>query len=196
MKKTYLTFALSILAAISIPAANAEEAVINDWRPYFRIDSGFSVGETKFGKTGADKNSIAEIGGLYNAAIGAETGRSRFEIAYQERDSVSELVSTMLGVNSSFDAFAFMGNAFYDYVKGEHFEMYIGAGAGADRYHWQTSIWGQKENGKGWSFIGGLYAGLAFTWEHVSWDLGIDYYYINEPETSSIVPKTGIRIIF
>ena len=195
MKKFFLIIAFSVIGTTFCNSASAQETA-GDLRPYIRLDFGFSIGETKFDKTGADKNSIAEIGGLYNTAVGVETGRSRFEIAYQERDSVSELISTMLGVNSSFNAFAFMGNAFYDYVRSEHFAMYVGAGAGADRYHWQTSIWGNKENGRGWSFIGGLYTGMSFVWTNVAWDLGIDYYYIGEPETNSIVPKTGFRIRF
>ena len=196
MKKFFLFIVFSIFGTTLCNPAAAEE-LSDDLRFYGRFDFGLSIGETKFGKTGADKDSIAEIGGLYNTAFGIETDRSRFEIAYQERDSVSELISTMLGINSSFNSFAFMGNAFYDYVRSGNFAMYVGVGAGADRYHWQTSIWGNKENGRGWSFIGGLYTGMSFVWTNVAWDLlGIDYYYISEPETSSIVPKTGFRIKF
>ena len=179
-------------AQTAAPLSTAEE----DWLKYIRLDMGFSIGTTKFGQEGADENKIAEIGGLYNVAFGLEKDRSRFEIAYQERASVSELISTMLGITSSFEAFSFMANAYYDYVKSEHFVMYTGLGAGADRYHWQTAIWGQKANGRGWSFNGGFYNGMAFTGRHFAWDLGIDLYYIEKPETVSIVPKTGIRIIF
>ena len=114
-------------AQTAAPLSTAEE----DWLKYIRLDMGFSIGTTKFGQEGADENKIAEIGGLYNVAFGLEKERSRFEIAYQERASVSELISTMLGITSSFEAFSFMANAYYDYVKSEHFAMYTGLGAGA-----------------------------------------------------------------
>ena len=198
MRKLLAFFAVSLFSVCLCQTLHAEvaDSSSDDLRVYARFDMGFSIGETKFGKKGADSDSIAEIGGLCNTALGVGIGRSRFEIAYQERDSVSELISTMLGINSRFDAFSFMATAYYDYSKSEHVAMYIGAGAGSDRYHWQTSIWGQEQKGRGWFFIGGLYTGMAFLWTNVAWDIGLDYYYINEPETSSFVPKTGFRIRF
>ena len=201
MKRILLSMLFAAATAISAvpsfaqtsgPISTAEE----DWLTYIKLDMGFSIGTTKFGQKGADEDEIAEIGGITNVALGWQKERSRFELAYQERASISELISTMLGITSSFEAFSFMANAYYDYVKSEHFAMYTGVGAGAARYHWQTAIWGQKANGRGWAFNGGFYNGMAFTGRHFAWDLGIDFYYIEKPETVSFVPKTGIRIIF
>lgn len=197
MKKIVQIILFSTFAISFCQNVNAEDSYnANALRVYTRIDMGFSIGETKFGKKGADSDGIAEIGGISNIAIGTEIGKSRFEIAYQERESVSEAITSIVGVKSSFEAFAFMANAYYDYLRDKHFAMYVGAGAGADRYHWQTSIWGSKANGRGWSFTGGLYTGISFVFTDIAWDIGLDYYYIREPETNSFVPKTGLRIRF
>ena len=163
---------------------------------YLNVDTCLSVGSTKTYDNKGYERGMVSVGFLGNLAFGLQYNRLRYEIAYQERAEVSELLQTMLGLVSTLRIRAGMANVYYDYTRSEHFAMYIGAGAGVDYYELTMKTWTDYYSERGYSCILGAYTGLTFIMNQFSIDLGINYYYINKPETNTFAPKISFRYAF
>ena len=163
---------------------------------YINLDACLSMGSTQTYDNEGDERGMVSVGFLGNIAFGLQLNRMRYEIAYQERAEVSELLQTMLGLISTLTIRACMANVYYDYLRSEHFAMYIGAGAGVDYYKLTMKTWTDYYEDTGYSCILGGYTGLTFIMNQFSIDLGLNYYYINKPETNSFAPKISFRYAF
>ena len=163
---------------------------------YVNLDTCLSVGSTETYDNKDNKRGMVSIGFLGNLAFGLQLNRMRYEISYQERAEVSEILQTMLGLVSTLTIRALMANAYYDYVRSKHFAMYIGCGAGVDYYELTMKTWTDYYEDWGYSCILGAYTGITFIINPVSIDLGINYYYVNKPETNTFAPKISVRYAF
>lgn len=117
-----------------------------------------------------------------------------YELSYKERAEVYEILQTMLGLVSTLTIRALMANVYYDYVRSNHFAMYIGAGT--DYYELTMKSWTDLYKDSGYSCILGAYTGLKFIIDKFSIDLGINYYSIDKPETNTFAPKISVRYAF
>lgn len=163
---------------------------------YINVDACLSVGTTDTFDNENDKRSMASVGFLGNVAVGLQYNRLRFELAYQQRAEVSELIQTMFGLVSTLSIKAGMANIYYDYLRSKHFAMYIGTGAGVDYYKLTMKDWVDYYEDSGYSCIVGGYTGLTFIIDQFSIDLGINYYYIDKPKTNTFAPKISFRYAF
>lgn len=163
---------------------------------YVNLDTCLSAGSTETYDNKGNERGMVSVGFLGNIAYGLQLNRMRYEISYQERGEVSELLQTMLGLVSTLTIRAVMANVYYDYLRSEHFAMYIGCGAGVDYYELTMKTWTDYYEDWGYSCILGSYTGLTFIMKDVSVDLGINYYYINKPETNTFAPKISVRYAF
>ena len=163
---------------------------------YINLDTCLSMGSTQTYDNEGDERGMVSIGFMGNIAFGLQLNRMRYEISYQERAEVSEILQTMLGLVSTLTIRALMANAYYDYVRSKHFAMYIGCGAGVDYYELTMKTWTDYYEDWGYSCILGAYTGITFIINPVSIDLGINYYYVNKPETNTFAPKISVRYAF
>ena len=163
---------------------------------YINLDTCLSMGSTETYDNKGDTRGMVSVGFLGNIAFGLQFNRMRYELSYQQRAEVSEIVQTMLGLISTLTIRALMANIYYDYLRTKRFAMYIGAGAGADYYELTMKSWTDLYEDSGYSCILGAYTGLTFIISPVSIDLGINYYYIDKPETNTFAPKISVRYAF
>lgn len=163
---------------------------------YINIDACLSIGTAQTYNDKDEERSMVGIGFLGNFAFGLQYNRLRYEIAYQERAEISELLQTMLGLISTLSVRAGMVNVYYDYLRSKNFAMYIGSGIGIDYYELTMKTWTDYYEDSGYSCILGGYTGLTFIMDKFSIDLGINYYYINKPKTNNFAPKISFRYAF
>lgn len=163
---------------------------------YINLDTCLSVGSTETYDNKDNKRRMVSIGFLGNLAFGLQLNRMRYELSYQERAEVSEMLQTMLGLVSTLTIRALMANVYYDYLRSKRFAMYVGAGAGADYYELTMKSWSDLYKDSGYSCILGAYTGLTFIINQFSIDLGINYYYVDKPETNTFAPKLSVRYAF
>ena len=102
----------------------------------------------------------------------------------------------MLGLISTLSVRAGMVNVYYDYIRSKNFAMYIGSGIGIDYYELTMKTWTDYYEDSGYSCILGGYTGLTFIMDKFSIDLGINYYYVDKPETNTFAPKISVRYAF
>ena len=157
---------------------------------YVNLDLCLSAGSTETYDQDGDKRGMVSIGLMVNTAFGLQLNRFRYEISYQERAEVSEIVQTMLGLVSTLTVRAGMANVYYDYLTTRHFAMYVGTGVGLAYYDLTMKTWSDFYEDSGYSCILGAYTGLTFIIkEAFSIDLGI-------PETNTFAPKISFRYAF
>ncbi|GAB1402134.1 hypothetical protein MASR1M68_10450 [Elusimicrobiota bacterium] len=175
-----------------------EEPKKSKYHPYIRMDMGFTY-------TGFDIKYEGEISkfsgfqGMVNFAAGLKKERTRFELAYQSRATVSDVLFIIAGSTASIENKAFMANVFYDFVSYEYFALYIGGGAGLNMWtnNYKNNITHVVTTDKGSSITAGIYLGSSINIPiGFSIDFGVDYLYVSEPQMNSFVPKIGARITF
>ncbi|MBR3627330.1 MAG: hypothetical protein IKN42_00620, partial [Elusimicrobia bacterium] len=123
MKKLFLLFLFILFCSTNVFAL--EDDVLYK---YVNLDACLSMGSTETYDNKGNNRGMVSVGFLGNLAFGLQYNRLRYELAYQERAEVSELVQTMLGLISTLTIRALMANVYYDYVRSNGFAMYIGAG--------------------------------------------------------------------
>lgn len=189
MKKSCI-FAFALIPTVAL----ADNSASNDWRFYLRADAGITYSDLT-----VEDYDLGGFQGMFNFAGGAQNGRWRAELAYQERATVSELFSSLLTQTmASMEQHAFMLNGYYDVWSSKYFAWYVGAGTGLNNYEKIISYQdtGIEKTEDGYSAILGAYTGLSLNFEHIGIDLGVDYYYTYKPSQNSFVPKIGLRLIF
>ena len=192
MKKTALLILFVIICTTNVFALENDTLY-----KYVKLDLCLSAGSTETYDKEGDERGMVSIGLMVNTAFGLQFNRFRYELSYQERAEVSEIVQTMLGLVSTLTVRAGMANVYYDYLTSRHFAMYVGAGVGMAYYDLTMKTWTDYYEDSGYSCILGTYTGLSFIIKDVFFiDLGIDYYYINKPETNTFAPKIGFRYAF
>lgn len=165
-----------------------------DIRFYLRGDAGFTYSSAE-----VMDFDMGGFQGMYNLAIGGQKGRVRAELAYQERATVSEAFSSLFSQTiASLDARALLANAYYTAFDSKYFDLYVGAGAGVNKYQGKLEYLdlGTEKIEDGYSATLGLYAGMSFDLNYIVLDLGLDYYYTFKPSMNSLVPKIGMRVVF
>jgi opacity protein-like surface antigen len=192
MKKTALLILFVLFCSTNIFALEKDTLY-----KYAKLDFCLSAGSTETYDKEGDERGMVSIGFMANAAFGLQLNRFRYELSYQERAEVSEMLQTMLGLISTLTVRAGMANVFYDYLTTRHFAMYVGTGIGLAYYDLTMKTWSDFYEDSGYSCILGAYTGLTFIIKEVFFiDLGFDYYYINKPETNTFAPKIGFRYAF
>ena len=187
MKKVFLC-TLAFLPVCAFAEDN------DNWRAYLRADAGVTYVDIN-----VQDYDLGGFQGMFNFAAGGQKGRWRAELAFQERATVSELFSSLLTQTmASLEQRALLVNGFYDVLASKHFAWYVGGGAGVNNYESIVSYQntGVENTEKGFSAILGAYTGLSINFEHVGFDLGVDYFYTFKPSVNALVPKIGMRIIF
>lgn len=165
------------------------------WCPYVRMDAGFT-----YATFTVEDNDLSGWQGLYNIGLGAKYKRARFDLAYQTRATITNVLLAPL-YNVTVYNQALMANAYYDFVSAPFFALYIGGGAGMNNWEYEIKdLSSQTEKENGTSFIGGIYLGASINVPvkvvMLSIDFGVDYYYIEKPMMNSFVPKIGARLTF
>lgn len=163
---------------------------------YINFDLCLSMGATKTHDKDNNEKEMVTVGGLYNIALGLQQNRLRYELAYQQREEVSEVLQALVGLVSTLSIKAVMANVYYDYLRTDNFAMYVGGGFGGDYYKLTMKSSTDFYKDDGYSCILGGYTGITFIINRFSIDLGINYYYINEPETNTFAPKISFRYAF
>jgi len=163
--------------------------------PFIRMDMGFTYASFSY------KNaSLGEFQGMYDLGAGIQYKRGRFELNYQARQSVSNPISAIFGLGiTEVSMNSIMLNAYYDFVKSKSFAMYIGAGAGGNFWNLKThdSILHEDNEYSGTSFAGAGYLGMIIgLFAGLGMDLGLDYYFVNDLQMNTIMPKIGLRYTF
>lgn len=159
------------------------------------MDMGFTYASFSY------KNaSLGEFQGMYDLGAGIQYKRGRFELNYQARQSVSNPISAIFGLGiTEVSMNSIMLNAYYDFVKSKSFAMYIGAGAGGNFWNLKThdSILHEDNEYSGTSFAGAGYFGMIIgLFAGLGMDLGLDYYFVNDLQMNTIMPKIGLRYTF
>lgn len=164
--------------------------------PYIRADAGFTYSAFDIKYQDVTKE-LAGLQAMYNCAAGIKYKKGRFELAYQQRGTMSDFLFFLIATSAWVENDAVMANAFYDFVSSEYFALYIGGGAGVNMWNSEFKSFGDKYTDSGTSFIGGVYLGASInTPIGFSIDFGVDYFYVNEPLMNSFVPKIGARLTF
>ncbi|MDD5021390.1 MAG: hypothetical protein PHR82_04520 [Endomicrobiaceae bacterium] len=175
-----------------------EEPKKSRYHPYIRTDIGFTY--TAFDiKYQGETAQFTGFQGMFNLAAGVKKERTRFELEYQSRATVSDVLFLIAGATASVENNAVMANAFYDFVSYKYFALYIGGGAGVNMWtnNYKNIITHVVTTDKGTSLTGGIYLGASINIPiGFSIDFGVDYLYISEPQMNSFVPKIGVRITF
>lgn len=205
MKKFLLT---AVMLTVSFPlfavtTAGADQGNMDYYKnryntihPYLRLDAGLTYSAFNLGP-GEDLTGFQYIG---NLAVGAEYKRSRIELAYQPRATISDVIFSLVNTYAAIDSDAYMINYYYDFFSTDFFDAYIGTGAGIDKwqYEYRRVSASQTTVDNGVSFIGGLYLGVSFNipmhYVIASIDTGIDYYYQHHFRMHNITPKVGLRL--
>lgn len=175
-----------------------EEPKKSRYHPYIRMDMGFTY--TGFDvKYQGETAKFSGFQGMVNFAAGVKKERTRFELDYQSRATVSDVLFIIAGSTASIENKAVMANAFYDFVSYKYFALYIGGGAGLNMWtnNYKNNITHVVTTDSGSSFAGGIYLGSSINIPiGLSIDFGVDYLYVSEPQMNSFVPKIGARITF
>ena len=190
MKKLLLGAFLTFVPAVAV----AEYAPVPDqWNYYISANIGAFVSDVDI-----KDDSFLDFGGVTNFEFGGQYNRYRVALSLQNRDEVSELIQILVGHTVSIGNTALRLNGYYDYVSGDHFAMYVGAGLGANRYDYeiQERITGRTESKHGVSFTGGVNTGMIFSFWHIGIDLGFAIDYISYPHIVSYGPTIGLRYNF
>ena len=189
LKKILCAF---ILTTVSYGAVLADEE--NIWNTYIGMNIGISASDVT-----ARGEDFFDFGGVYNFDFGVRYNkRYRFSLNYQSRAEVSELFQILFGHVISVRNDALRINAYYDYVSMEKFAMYIGAGIGGDRYHYEITkrYNNSTESKNGFTFTSGATTGLSFRMWRTNLDIGFSFDYIAEPRIYSYGPNIGLRYNF
>ena len=175
-----------------------EEPKKSRYHPYIRTDIGFTY--TAFDiKYQDETEQFTGFQGMFNIAAGVKKERTRFELEYQSRATVSDVLFLIAGATASVENNAVMANAFYDFVSYKYFALYIGSGVGLNMWtnSYKNIITHVVTTDNGTSLTGGIYLGASINIPiGFSIDFGVDYLYISEPQMNSFVPKIGARITF
>ena len=175
-----------------------EEPKKSKYHPYIRMDMGFTY--TGFDiKYEGETKQFTGFQGMVNVAAGVKKERTRFELDYQSRATVSDVLFIIAGSTASIENNAIMANAFYDFVSYKYFALYIGGGVGVNMWtnNYKNNFTHVVTTDKGTSLAGGIYLGSSINIPiGFSIDFGVDYLYISEPQMNSFVPKIGARITF
>lgn len=173
---------------------------------YINADAGIPMGVTKIKneKTQNKETELASAGFLGNAGIGILHNRLRIEAIYQGRAEVSKDIDKKgqkLGdIEGTLNMQAGMANIYYDIIDLGIISIYIGGGAGVNAYELTLKNKGELDVNKykedGTSAIFGGYAGVTLKIDHLFIDGGVNYYYVDKPETDSITPKVSVRFVF
>ncbi len=164
--------------------------------PYIRADIGITYTSFEVDYN-SDSEKLSGMQGMCNLAAGIKYKKGRFELAYQKRDTMSDVLLILINRNAWVENQAVMANAFYDFVSSKYFALYIGGGAGLNMWKTELKWSGNEYNDSGTSYTAGAYLGASInTSIGFSIDFGIDYYYVNKPMMNSVVPKIGARITF
>ena len=100
-----------------------------EWKYYISANVGAIVSEVEI-----KDDEFLDFGAVTNLEFGAKYNHWRVALAWQNRAEVSELFQTLAGHTVSIGNSALRVNGYYDFISGEHFTMYIGAGLGGNRY--------------------------------------------------------------
>lgn len=189
MKKIFLSALIAIIPYVAIGAQPEQ-----NWNSYIGANMGLSA--TDITVNGED---FFDFGSVYNFEVGARyKKRSRLALNYQSRAEVSELFQILAGHTISVTNNALRINAYYDYVSLDKFAMYIGIGAGGDRYSYKiTDRYNDATESKhGFTFTGGASTGISFRMGHFYLDLGAAVDYIAKPKMLGFGPNIGLRYNF
>lgn len=186
---------MCVLALSVIPTfAFADNNINDNWRFYLRADAGITYADFM-----VDDYDLGGFQGMFNFAGGAQKGRWRAELNYQERATISEMFSSLLTqTTASMEQHGFLANGYYDVLSFKHFAWYVGAGAGVNNYEKIISYnnTGKEKIENGYSMMLGAYTGASINFEHIGIDLGVDYYYTYKLNQHALTPKIGLRVIF
>lgn len=186
------------IAQVKEQPKQQEEPKKSRYHPYIRMDMGFTY--TGFDiKYQGETAKFSGFQGMVNFAAGVKKERTRFELDYQSRATVSDVLFIIAGSTASIESNSVMANAFYDFVSYKYFALYIGAGAGLNMWtnNYKNNITHVVTTDKGSSFTGGIYLGASINIPiGFSIDFGVDYLHVSEPQMNSFVPKIGARITF
>lgn len=187
---------LFIAAIITIVPVTAHAGIYTTgtWTPYLTSDFGMTYSDVRI--HGYDMGGFT---GVFNIGAGMRNNRTRIQLTYQKRDTVSELFSSWLTqTDASLDQQSVMASIYYDLVQTRWFGTYVGLSAGANYYDFSLDYNDGRpsESETGYGFIGGVSAGIAFRISHVSLTLGADYNYIARPHATSITPRVGLSLAF
>ncbi len=189
MKKILLAGFIAIIPCMAIAEQDTP-----DWNVYIGSNIGISGSDIK-----VHNEDFFDFGGVYNFELGARYNkRLRLALNYQSRAEVSELFQILFGHTISVTNNALRVNAYYDYVSLRVFSMYIGAGIGADKYHYTITdrINDITKSKHGFTFTGGAMTGISFKMGRFQLDLGGAFDYIAEPRMFSYGPNIGLRYNF
>ena len=183
----------AILAIVPFVATAEYIPSANQWNYYISANVGAFVSDVDI-----KDDSFLDFGGVTNFEFGGKYNKYRVALALQNRAEVSELIQILVGHTVSIENTALRLNGYYDYVSGEHFAMYVGAGLGVNRYDYtiQERYTNFEESKHGLSFTGGVNTGMIFSFWHMSIDLGFAIDYISYPHIVSYGPSIGLRYNF
>ena len=202
MKKLVLCTLLmfSPIVAMAQNSTHTPDAVSNseikneaEWKYYISANVGAIVSEVEI-----KDDEFLDFGMVTNLEFGAKYNHWRVALAWQNRAEVSELFQTLFGHTVSIGNSALRMNGYYDFISGEHFTMYIGAGLGGNWYDYTINEQynNYKKSRDGLSFIAGANAGMIFSFWHLGIDIGFAVDYISYPEIVSYGPTFGLRYNF
>lgn len=177
------------------PDVVADSEIKNEaeWKYYISANVGAIVSEVEI-----KDDEFLDFGAVTNLEFGAKYNHWRVALAWQNRAEVSELFQTLAGHTVSIGNSALRVNGYYDFISGEHFTMYIGAGLGGNRYDYTINEQynNYKKSRDGLSFIAGANAGMIFSFWHLGIDIGFAVDYISYPQIVSYGPTIGLRYNF
>lgn len=188
-----ILFAVAIITAVPI-TARAGIYTTGTWTPYLTSDFGMTYSDVHF--HGYDLSGFT---GVFNIGAGLRNDRTRVQLTYQKRDTVSEIFSSWVSqTDASLDQQSLMAGVYYDLVQTGWFTTYVGASAGVNYYDFSLDYNDGRpsESESGYGFIGGVSAGVGLRISHISFTLGADYNYIARPRASSITPRVGLSLAF
>lgn len=174
--------------------ATAEYAPVPDqWNYYVSASVGAFASDVEI-----KDESFFDFGGVTNFEFGGKYNKYRVALALQNRAEVSELFQILFGHTVSIENMALRLNGYYDYVSGDHFAMYVGAGLGVNRYDYtiQERVNNRAESKHGASFTGGINTGMIFGFWRLGIDVGFAVDYISYPQIISYGPSIGLRYNF
>lgn len=175
---------------LSVAPADEDKS---QWKYYIAANIGAIASEVEI-----KDDEFFDFGAVTNLEFGAKYNHWRVAVAWQNRAEVSELFQTLAGHTVSIGNSALRVNGYYDFVSGEHFTMYIGAGVGGNRYDYTINEQYNniKKSRDGVSFIAGANAGMIFSFWHLGIDIGFAVDYISYPQIVSYGPTIGLRYNF
>ena len=112
MKKTALLILFILFCSTNVFALEKDTLY-----KYAKLDLCLSAGSTETYDKEGDERGMVSIGFMANAAFGLQLNRFRYELSYQERAEVSEMLQTMLGLISTLTVRAGMANVYLHRFK-------------------------------------------------------------------------------